>query len=107
MDDRFRFNRQDFVDTPCCKSQGGIEGRETTHWEISVQQFLQHLGRDYELLPALPGFEKEVLRLRFHPQVRSECRTLLLGLIRHHLEKDVKSLAVLRQIGAMEETTAS
>ena len=49
----------------------------------------------------------KVWRLKFHPQVRSECRTLLLGLIRHHLEKDLKSLAVLRQIGAMEETTAS
>ena len=40
-------------------------------------------------------------RLRFHSQSRSECRTLLLGLIRHHLEKDLKSLSVLQQIGAL------
>ena len=72
-----------------------------------MQQFLQHLRRGYELLPALPGFQEERLRLKFHPQVHSECRTLLLGLIRHHIEKDLKSLVVLRQVGAMEETIAS
>ncbi len=43
----------------------------------------------------------KVWRLKFHPQSRSECRTLLLGLTRHHLEKDLKSLGVLRQIGAL------
>ena len=39
--------------------------------------------------------------LRFHRQSRVECRTLLLGLIRHHIEKDLKSLLVLQQIGAL------
>jgi DNA repair protein RecO (recombination protein O) len=43
---------------------------------------------------------EKLWRLRFHPQSRAECRTLLLGLIRHHLEKDLKSLTVLQQIGA-------
>jgi DNA repair protein RecO (recombination protein O) len=44
---------------------------------------------------------EKLWRLRFHPQSRAECRTLLLGLIRHHLEKDLKSLTVLQQIGAL------
>jgi DNA repair protein RecO (recombination protein O) len=44
---------------------------------------------------------QKLWRLKFHPQSRSECRFLLLGLIRHHLEKDLKSLTVLRQIGAL------
>jgi len=46
-------------------------------------------------------------RLRFHPQSRAECRVLLLGLIRHHLEKDLKSITVLQQIGALHNTTPS
>ncbi|MFP3869541.1 MAG: DNA repair protein RecO [Syntrophobacteria bacterium] len=41
-------------------------------------------------------------RLRFHPQCRKECRLLLLSLMRHHLEKDLKSLKLLQQIGAPE-----
>jgi DNA repair protein RecO (recombination protein O) len=44
---------------------------------------------------------EKLWRLTFHRQSRAECRTLLLGLIRHHLEKDLKSLAVLQQIGAL------
>jgi len=44
---------------------------------------------------------EKLWRLRFHPQSRAECRTLLLGLIRHHLEKDLKSYSVLQQIGAL------
>lgn len=44
---------------------------------------------------------EKLWRLRFHRQSRIECRTLLLGLIRHHLEKDLKSLSVLQQIGAL------
>ena len=43
---------------------------------------------------------EKLWRLRFHRQSRAECRTFLLGLIRHHLEKDLKSLTVLQQIGA-------
>ncbi|HVO83036.1 MAG TPA: DNA repair protein RecO [Syntrophobacteria bacterium] len=43
---------------------------------------------------------EKLWRLRSHRQSRAECRTLLLGLIRHHLEKDLKSLTVLQQIGA-------
>jgi DNA repair protein RecO (recombination protein O) len=44
---------------------------------------------------------EKLWRLRFHRQSRAECRTLLIGLIRHHLEKDLKSIAVLQQIGAL------
>jgi DNA repair protein RecO (recombination protein O) len=44
---------------------------------------------------------EKLWRLRFHRQSRAESRALLLGLIRHHLEKDLKSLSVLQQIGAL------
>jgi DNA repair protein RecO (recombination protein O) len=40
-------------------------------------------------------------RLRFQRQSSDECRSLLLDLTRHHLEKDLKSLKLLRQIGAL------
>lgn len=40
-------------------------------------------------------------RLRFYPQSRKECRFLLLNLVRHYLEKDLKSLKLLQQIGAL------
>ena len=43
-------------------------------------------------------------RLRFQRQSREECRFLLLNLIRHHLEKDLKSLKLLYQIGALKST---
>jgi DNA repair protein RecO (recombination protein O) len=46
-------------------------------------------------------------RLRFHHQSRQECRLLLLNLVRHHLEKDLKSLKLLQQIGALEQTNRS
>ena len=49
----------------------------------------------------------KVWRLRFHRQSRDECRFLLLDLIRHHLEKDLKSLKLLYQIGALEPTNNS
>jgi DNA repair protein RecO (recombination protein O) len=41
-------------------------------------------------------------RLRFHRQSRDQCRFLLLDLIRHHLEKDLKSLKLLYQVGALQ-----
>ncbi|UCG14694.1 MAG: DNA repair protein RecO [Deltaproteobacteria bacterium] len=40
-------------------------------------------------------------RLRFDRKSREGCRVFLLDLIRHHLEKDLKSLKLLRQIGAL------
>jgi DNA repair protein RecO (recombination protein O) len=40
-------------------------------------------------------------RLRFHVRCREECRVLLLDLIRHHLERDLKSLILLRQLDAL------
>ena len=43
-------------------------------------------------------------RLRFQRQSREESRFLLLNLIRHHLEKDLKSLKLLYQIGALTST---
>ena len=49
----------------------------------------------------------KVWRLRFHRQSRDECRFLLLDLIRHHLEKDLKSLRLLHQIGALEANNDS
>jgi DNA repair protein RecO (recombination protein O) len=49
----------------------------------------------------------KVWRLRFHRQSRDECRFLLLDLVRHHLEKDLKSLRLLHQIGALESANRS
>jgi len=49
----------------------------------------------------------KVWRLRFHRQSRDECRFLLLDLVRHHLEKDLKSLKLLYQIGALKPTNNS
>jgi DNA repair protein RecO (recombination protein O) len=46
-------------------------------------------------------------RLKFHPQCRQEGRSLLINLIRHHLEKDLKSLKLLQQIGAPQPTSPS
>ena len=46
----------------------------------------------------------KVWRLRFHRQSLDECRFLLLDLVRHHLEKDLKSLRLLQQIGALQPT---
>ena len=43
-------------------------------------------------------------RLRFQRQSREECRFLLINLTRHHLEKDLKSLKLLHQIGALQLT---
>lgn len=48
-----------------------------------------------------------IWRLRFHHQSREECRFLLLDLIRHHLEKDLKSLKLLYQIGALQPANSS
>lgn len=65
MHDHFRVNGQDFVNTSCCKFKGDIEGLETTHRGISVQQFLPNLRRGYEFLPRaseLPG-RKSGLRI--------------------------------------------
>jgi DNA repair protein RecO (recombination protein O) len=49
----------------------------------------------------------KVWRLRFHRQSRDECRFLLLDLVRHHLEKDLKSLRLLYQIGVLQPTNNS
>jgi len=46
-------------------------------------------------------------RLRFQRQSREESRSLLLNLTRHHLEKDLKSLTLLYQIGALKSTNQS
>ena len=43
----------------------------------------------------------KIWRLRFQGQSSQECRYLLLNLTRHHLEKDLKSLKLLHQIGAL------
>ena len=48
-----------------------------------------------------------IWRLRFQRQSREECRFLLLDLTRHHLEKDLKSLKLLHQIGVLQSTNSS
>jgi DNA repair protein RecO (recombination protein O) len=47
----------------------------------------------------------KIWRLRFQRRSREECRFLLLDLIRHHLEKDLKSLTLLHQVGALDSTS--
>ena len=47
----------------------------------------------------------KIWRLRFQRRSREECRFLLLDLIRHHLEKDLKSLKLLQQVGALDSTS--
>ena len=46
----------------------------------------------------------KIWRLRFNQRSRKECRFLLLDLTRHHLEKDLKSLKLLYQIGMLDST---
>jgi DNA repair protein RecO (recombination protein O) len=46
----------------------------------------------------------KIWRLRFQRQSSEECRFLLLDLTRHHLEKDLKSLKLLHQIGALDRS---
>ena len=47
----------------------------------------------------------KIWRLKFHHHSREECRLLLLDLTRHHLEKDLKSLKLLYQIGALKSNS--
>jgi len=47
----------------------------------------------------------KIWRLRFHRHSRDECRYLLLDPTRHHLEKDLKSLKLLHQVGALHSTS--
>ena len=85
-------------------SQGGLlceshrQGGKVYHISLGTVMLL----RQAQQLP----FAK-LWRLRFHRQSRDECRFLLLDLVRHHLEKDLKSLRLLYQIGALEATNSS
>lgn len=78
-DDHLRFHGQDWVNTSCCKFKGDLEGLETTHREMSMQQFLQHLRRGDELPPALPGFHEEPLRVGSKFWITVDARSYSLG----------------------------
>jgi DNA repair protein RecO (recombination protein O) len=79
-------------------SQGGLlcgnHPRGDKVYQVSLGTIM--LLRQAQQLPLA-----KVWRLRFHRQSRDECRFLLLDLVRHHLEKDLKSLRLLYQIGAL------
>ncbi len=81
--------------------QGGLlcsahqQGREIYPVSLGTARLL----RQAQQLPLT-----KLWRLRFHRQSREECRFLLINLIRHHLEKDLKSLKLLHQIGALPPT---
>jgi len=85
-------------------SQGGLlcENHRQGVRVYRVSQGTVMLLRQAQQLPLA-----KVWRLRFHRQSRDECRFLLLDLVRHHLEKDLKSLRLLYQIGALQPTNNS
>jgi DNA repair protein RecO (recombination protein O) len=84
--------------------QGGLlcsdhqQGREIHPVSLGTARLL----RQAQQLPL-----SRIWRLRFHRQSREECRFLLINLTRHHLEKDLKSLKLLHQIGALQPTKPS
>ncbi|MBW1980557.1 MAG: DNA repair protein RecO [Deltaproteobacteria bacterium] len=79
----------------CCPEHS----RSTDSYAVSLGTIL--LLRQAQLFPVA-----RMWRLRFHPRSREECRPLLIDLLRHHLEKDLKSLKLLRQIGALPQATS-
>lgn len=85
-------------------SQGGLlcenhlQGGKVYRVSLGTVMLLRHAQQ----LPLA-----KIWSLRFHRQSRDECRFLLLDLVRHHLEKNLKSLRLLHQIGALEATNSS
>ena len=102
-------------------AQCGREMRSSGDWFLSIPQgglLCPDHGYGQEIYPASLGTFKllrqaqtlplaKLWRLRFHLQSRQECRLLLLNLVRHHLEKDLRSLKLLQQIGALNSSNAS
>ena len=81
--------------------QGGLVCKDHKHGQqphpVSLGTVM--LLRQAQQLPL-----DKLWRLRFQRQSRQECRFLLVDLVRHYLEKDLKSLKLLYQIGALKST---
>lgn len=84
--------------------QGGLVCKEHRHGQqphpVSLGTVM--LLRQAQQLPLA-----KLWRLRFQRQSRQECRFLLIDLVRHYLEKDLKSLKLLYQIGALKSSNDS
>jgi DNA repair protein RecO (recombination protein O) len=81
--------------------QGGLVCKDHKHGQ---QPYPVSLGTVMLLRQAQQLPLSKLWRLRFQRQSRQECRFLLLDLVRHYLEKDLKSLKLLYQIGALKST---
>jgi DNA repair protein RecO (recombination protein O) len=81
--------------------QGGIVCKDHKHGQ---QPYPVSLGTVMLLRQAQQLPLAKLWRLRFQRQSRQECRFLLIDLVRHYLEKDLKSLKLLYQIGALNST---
>jgi DNA repair protein RecO (recombination protein O) len=81
--------------------QGGLVCKNHKHGQqpYPVSMGTVMLLRQAQQLPLA-----KLWRLRFQRQSRQECRFLLIDLVRHYLEKDLKSLKLLYQIGALNST---
>jgi DNA repair protein RecO (recombination protein O) len=81
--------------------QGGLVCKDHKHGQ---QPYPVSLGTVMLLRQAQQLPLAKLWRLRFQRQSRQECRFLLIDLVRHYLEKDLKSLKLLYQIGALKFT---
>jgi DNA repair protein RecO (recombination protein O) len=81
--------------------QGGLVCKDHKHGQ---QPYPVSLGTVILLRQAQQLPLAKLWRLRFQRQSRQECRFLLIDLVRHYLEKDLKSLKLLYQIGALQPT---
>ncbi len=81
--------------------QGGLVCKDHKHGQ---QPYPVSLGTVMLLRQAQQLPLAKLWRLRFLRQSRQECRFLLIDLVRHYLEKDLKSLKLLHQIGALNST---
>ncbi|MEJ2233911.1 MAG: DNA repair protein RecO [Syntrophobacterales bacterium] len=81
--------------------QGGLVCKDHKHGQ---QPYPVSLGTVMLLRQAQQLPLAKLWRLRFQRQSRQECRFLLIDLVRHYLEKDLKSLKLLYQIGALKST---
>ncbi|MBW2720652.1 MAG: DNA repair protein RecO [Deltaproteobacteria bacterium] len=81
--------------------QGGLVCKDHKHGQ---QPYPVSLGTVMLLRQAQQLPLAKLWRLRFQRQSRQECRFLLIDLVRHYLEKDLKSLKLLHQIGALNST---
>jgi DNA repair protein RecO (recombination protein O) len=84
-------------------SQGGLVCKDHKHGQ---QLYPVSLGTVMLLRQAQQLPLTKLWRLRFQRQSRQECRFLLIDLVRHYIEKDLKSLKLLYQIGALQPTNS-